>query len=66
MFSRVSDGQKDNSNQFKWKYGLKWSKGSDDPQKFNDQKGISIVSKDFENPKFYGDTSIFDGLVLIV
>ena len=38
----------------------------DDPQKFDNQNGISIVSKDLENSKFYDDTSIFDGLVFIV
>ena len=45
---------------------LSHPKEFDDPQKFDDQKGISIVSKDFENPKFYDDTSIFDDLVFIV
>ena len=34
-----------------------------DPQVFNDSKGISIGSMNFVNPKIYGDTSIFDGLV---
>ena len=33
------------------------------PQAFNDSKGISIGSMDFDNPKFYSDISIFDGLV---
>ena len=37
----------------------------DDPQVFDDPKGISIGSMDFDNPKVYGYTSIFDGLVLI-
>ena len=36
----------------------------DDPQVFEYPKGISIGRKGFENPKFYGNTSIFDGLVL--
>ena len=35
-----------------------------DHQVFDDPKGISIGSMDFDNPKVYGDTSIFDGLVL--
>ena len=39
-------------------------KESDDPQVFEYPKGISIGSIDFENPKFYGNTFIFDGLVL--
>ena len=38
----------------------------DDPQAFNDPKGISIKSMDLDNPKIYGDTSIFDGLVRVV
>ena len=38
----------------------------DDPQVFDDPKGISIVSMDFDNPKVYGDTSIFDDLVWVV
>ena len=29
----------------------------------NDPKGILIGSMDFDNPKVYGDTSIFYGLV---
>ena len=33
------------------------------PQAFNDPKGISIGSMGSDNPKFYGDISIFDGLV---
>ena len=33
------------------------------PQAFNDPKGISIGSMGFDNPKFYCDISIFDGLV---
>ena len=36
----------------------------DDPQVFDDPKEISIGSMDFDNPKLYGDTSIFDGLVI--
>ena len=38
-----------------------------DPQEFDDpqvSKGILIGSMDFGNPKVYGDTSIFDGLVV--
>ena len=35
----------------------------DDPQVFDDPKELSIGSMDFYNPNFYGDTSIFDGLV---
>ena len=31
-----------------------------DPQVFNDSKGISIGSMNFDNPKVYGDTSIFE------
>ena len=34
----------------------------DDPQVFDDPKEISIGSMDFDNPKLYGDTSIFDVL----
>ena len=30
----------------------------------DDPNGISIGSMDFDNPKVYGGTSIFDGLVL--
>ena len=37
----------------------------DDPQVFDDSKELSIGSMDFYNPKFYGDTSITDGLVTI-
>ena len=37
----------------------------DDPQAFDDPTEISIGSMDFDNPKVYGDTSIFDGLVSI-
>ena len=42
----------------------------DDPKEFDnsmifdDPKGISIGSMDFDNPKVYGDTFIFDGLVV--
>ena len=40
----------------------------DDPQVFDDSKGISIRHKcpymDFDDSKVYGDTSIFDGLVV--
>jgi len=32
-------------------------------QVFNDPKGISIGSMNFDNPKVYGDSSNFDGLV---
>ena len=41
-----------------------------DPKEFDDilvspdRKGISIGSMDFDNPKVYGDTFIFDGLVV--
>ena len=38
----------------------------DDPQVFDDPKGISIGSMDFDNSKVYGDTSIFDGLVILI
>ena len=34
------------------------------PRYFMIQRGISIGSMDFDNPKVYGDTSIFDSLVL--
>ena len=41
-----------------------------DPKEFDDispispdPKRISIGSMDFDNPKVYGDTSIFDGIV---
>ena len=34
----------------------------DDPQTRDDQKGISIESMDFDDPKVYGDNSIFHGL----
>ena len=39
-----------------------------DPQEFDDpqvSKGILIGSMDFGNPKVYGDTSIFDGIVYL-
>ena len=49
---------------FKWKYRLIHDpKEFNDPQVLNDPKGISIGNMDFDNPKVYGDTSIFDGLV---
>ena len=38
---------------------------SDDPQVYKWQKVISDGSHDFDNPKAYCDTSIFDGLVQI-
>ena len=38
-------------------------KDFDDPQAFNDLKGISISSLDFDNPKVCGGAAIFDGLV---
>ena len=40
--------------------------GSTDPlyEVFDDLKEISIGRMDFDNPKVYGDTSTFDGLVL--
>ena len=50
---------------FKWRYGLWWFKGTDDPQVYKWQKVISDGSRDFDNPKAYGDTFIFDGLVQI-
>ena len=37
-----------------------------DPQAFNDPKGITIESLDFDNTKVQGDTSIFDGLVFLL
>ena len=40
------------------------TKEFDDPQVFDNPKGISIGSMDFDNPKVFGDTSIFDSLVL--
>ena len=43
---------------FKWRYGLWWFKGTDDPQVYKWQKVISDGSHDF-------DTPIFDGLVQI-
>ena len=42
------------------------TKEFDDPQVFDNPKGISIGSMDFDNPKVFGDTSIFDSLVLLV
>ena len=36
-----------------------------DPQVFNDPKAFSIGSIDLDNPKVFGDTFIFDGLVLL-
>ena len=42
------------------------TKKFDDPQLFDDPKGISIGSIEFDNPKVYGDTSIFDGLVYLL
>ena len=35
-----------------------------DPLVSDDPKGISIGSMDFDTPKVYSDTSIFDSLVL--
>ena len=36
----------------------------DDPKKvFDDSKGLSIGILDFDNPKVYGNTFIFDGLL---
>ena len=35
----------------------------EDPQVFDDPNGISIGSMNFDSPKVYGDTSIFDCLV---
>ena len=34
-----------------------------DPKDFDDPKGISVNSLDFDNPKVYGGTAISDGLV---
>ena len=49
---------------FKWKYRLIHDpKEFNDPQVLNDPKGISIGNMDFDNPKVYCDTSIFDGHV---
>ena len=43
---------------------LWWYKPSDDPlQVFDDPKRISIGNMDFDNPKVYGDTSIFDDCI---
>ena len=38
----------------------------DDPQAFDNPMGNSFGSMDFDNPKVYCDTSIFDGLVQFV
>ena len=43
---------------------FKLPKEFDDAQVFDDPKGISIGSRDFDNPKVYNDTSIFDDLVI--
>ena len=40
------------------------TKEFDDPQVFDNQKGISIGSMDFDNPKVFGDTSITALMVL--
>jgi len=37
----------------------------DDRKVFDDPKGISIISKDFDNPRDKGETSIFDGVLLL-
>ena len=50
---------------FKWRYGLWWFKGTDDPKVSKWQKVISDGGRDFYNPKAFGDTFIFDGLVQI-
>ena len=42
------------------------TKEFDDPQVFDNQKGISIGSMDFDNPKVFGDTFISDGLVVVL
>ena len=42
---------------------FKYPKEFDDPQVFNDPKGILIGSMDYDVPKVYGETSIFDSLV---
>ena len=43
---------------------FKLPKEFDDAQVFDDPKGISIGSRDFDNPKVYSDTSIFDDFVI--
>ena len=43
--------------------GFNDPKEFNDTQVLNDPKGISIGNMDFDNPKVYGDTSVFDGLV---
>ena len=43
--------------------GPRGSFGSCGSSGFDDPKGISIGNMDLNNPKVYGDTSIFDGLV---
>ena len=35
----------------------------DDPKVFDDSKGLSIGILDFDYPKVYGNTFIFDGLL---
>ena len=45
---------------------FKLPKEFDDAQVFDDPKGISIGSRDFDNPEVCGDTSISDGLVSFV
>ena len=37
-----------------------------DPKEFDDPKGISVRSMDFDNPQAYGETSILDGQVFII
>ena len=46
--------------------GFNDPKEFNDPQVLNDPKGISIGNMDFDNPKVYGDTSIFDGLLIFI
>ena len=35
----------------------------DDPKVLDDSKGLSLGILNFDNPKVYGNTSIFDGLL---
>ena len=49
---------------YEWKYWLWWSIRILWSPSLGHPKGISIGSMDFDNPKVYSDTSIFDGLVV--
>ena len=68
MFSGCSPDIWSNLN-LKVSHGLKVisndSMEIDDPQVFDNPKGISIGSMDLDDPKVYVDTSIFDGLVVV-